>query len=58
MTPLPQLVHMASNGGTVHKYQLSGGKRQFIRYIGCNHGSCMFFEDVDQASKYIQNVQQ
>ena len=53
MSPLPQLIQANSNGGTIHKYKLSGGKTLFMRYIGCFNGSCKFFNDIDEATKFI-----
>ena len=33
MATLPQLVKATPQGGTIHKYQLSGGKTSFMRYL-------------------------
>ncbi len=54
MSPLPQLIQTHQNGGTIHKYELSGGKKQFMRFIGCFDGSCKFFNDVEEATRYLE----
>ena len=55
MTVLPKLVHATPQGGTIHKYQLSGGKREFQRYLGCYMGSCKFCNDVEEATEYVRS---
>ena len=57
MSPLPQLVHATPKGGTIHRYELSGGKRQFMRYLGCYLGTCKFCNDMDEANQYLQSLQ-
>ncbi len=57
MPPLPQLIHSTEQGGTIHKYQLSGGKRTFRRYIGCYLGTCKFFNGFEEASEYIETIE-
>ena len=56
MAPLPQLVTSTPQGGTIHKYELSGGKRSFLRYLGCYLGSCKFCNDLDEANKYVESI--
>ena len=55
---LPELIYAAPEGGTIHKYEIVGGKRKFIRFIGCYLGSCKFYKKIDEASKYIKNLQE
>tara|TARA_Y100001968_G_scaffold118117_2_gene107576 strand:- start:1558 stop:1740 length:183 start_codon:yes stop_codon:yes gene_type:complete len=55
MTPLPQLVKATPTGGTIHKYSLTGGKTNFLRYLGCYMGSCKFCNDLDEATAYIKS---
>ena len=57
MTPLPQLVKATSQGGTIHKYQLSGGKTSFMRYLGCYLGTCKFCNDIDEASEFVSSIE-
>ncbi len=57
MPTLPQLVRATPKGGTIHKYQLSGGKTEFMRFLGCYLGTCKFCNDIDEATKYLQSVQ-
>ena len=57
MPTLPQLVRATPKGGTIHKYQLSGGKTEFMRFLGCYLGTCKFCNDIDEATQYLQSVQ-
>ena len=57
MASLPQLVHSTAQGGTIHKYELSGGKRSFLRYLGCYLGSCKFCNDMEEASSFLESVE-
>ena len=56
MPPLPQLVTSTPEGATVHRYELSGGKRLFPRYLGCYLGTCKFCNDLDEATTYIKSI--
>ena len=58
MPPLPKLVHSTPQGGTIHKYELTGGKRSFMRYLGCYLGSCKFCNDIEEANNYVESKQQ
>ena len=55
MSSLPQLVLTTDQGGTVHTYELSGGKRSFQRYLGCYLGTCKFCNNLEEATEYIEN---
>ncbi len=44
-------------GGTVHKYPLTGGLSEFERYLSCYLGSCQFNNDMDGAAKHLANIQ-
>ena len=57
MPPLPQLVKATPQGGTIHKYQLTGGKRSFMRYLGCYLGSCKFCNNIEEASEFLSAVE-
>ncbi len=57
MAPLPQLVIATPKGGTIHKYELTGGKRSFLRFIGCYLGTCKFCNDIDEAEEYIRSIE-
>ena len=37
---LPELIYAPIDGGTIHRYEISGGKRKFLRFIGCYLGQC------------------
>ena len=54
MPALPELIHATPQGGTIHKYNLSGGKRDFLRYLGCYMGSCKFCNDVEEATDFVK----
>tara|TARA_Y100001970_G_scaffold283338_1_gene398207 strand:+ start:740 stop:919 length:180 start_codon:yes stop_codon:yes gene_type:complete len=55
--PLPQLVHSTPQGGTIHKYELSGGKREFLRFLGCYLGTCKFCNDIEEATDYLSKIE-
>ena len=56
--PLPELIYCSINGGTIHKYEISGGKRKFLRFIGCYLGQCHFYRNIDDAIDYIKNLKE
>ena len=53
---LPQLIFASPEGGTIHKYELIGGKRLFMRFISCYLGSCSFYENIEDAEKHLEIV--
>ena len=57
MATLPQLVKATPQGGTIHKYQLSGGKTSFMRYLGCYLGTCKFCNDMQEASEFVSSIE-
>ncbi len=57
MPALPELIFTNQQGGTIHKYQLTGGKRTFMRYLGCHLGACKFCNDLEEATLYIKSEQ-
>ena len=46
MATLPHLIKATPQGGTIHEYQLTGGKTSFMRYLGCYLGTCKFCNNV------------
>ena len=50
---LPELVFISPEGGTIHKYELSGGKRLFLRFISCYSGNCRFYDSIEEAAKHL-----
>ena len=57
MATSPQLVKATPQGGTIHKYQLSGGKTSFMRYLGCYLGTCKFCNDMNEASEFVSSIE-
>ena len=57
MSTLPQLVKATPQGGTIHKYQLSGGKTSFMRYLGCYLGTCKFCNDIEEATEFVSSIE-
>jgi hypothetical protein len=55
MSVKPLLIETTSNGGTIHTYPLTGGKKTFERYLGCYSGTCQFFNDIEKAKEFIEN---
>ena len=51
---LPQLIFISPEGGTIHKYELTGGKRLFMRFISCYSGYCRFNESIEDAAKHLE----
>tara|TARA_Y100000589_G_scaffold148548_1_gene141954 strand:+ start:1031 stop:1219 length:189 start_codon:yes stop_codon:yes gene_type:complete len=51
---LPELIFASPEGGTINRYQLSGGKRLFIRFISCHLGSCRFYKNIEEAARYLE----
>tara|TARA_Y100001968_G_C19225856_1_gene652001 strand:+ start:346 stop:528 length:183 start_codon:yes stop_codon:yes gene_type:complete len=52
----PVLVTSTPEGGTIHKYQLSGGKKEFMRYLGCYLGTCKFCNNLEEANDYLKSI--
>ena len=57
MAPLPELVQATPQGATIHKYELSGGKQSFMRFLGCYLGSCKFCNNLEEANDYIKSIE-
>ena len=55
---LPELIYAPIDGGTIHRYEISGGKRKFLRFIGCYLGQCNFHKNIDDANNYIKNLKE
>tara|TARA_Y100001968_G_C19161108_1_gene620895 strand:+ start:561 stop:764 length:204 start_codon:yes stop_codon:yes gene_type:complete len=53
---LPELIYAPLEGGTIHRYELTGGKRKFMRFIGCYLGQCNFYKSIDDAIEYIKTI--
>ena len=54
---LPELVFISPVGGTINKYELSGGKRLFLRFISCYSGNCRFYESIEDAANHLDLAQ-
>ena len=55
---LPELIYAPIDGGTIHRYEITGGKRKFLRFIGCYLGQCNFHKNIDDAIDYIKNLKE
>ena len=55
---IPELIYAPLDGGTIHRYEISGGKRKFLRFIGCYLGQCNFHKNIDDAIDYIKNLKE
>ena len=55
---LPELIYSPLKGGTIHRYEISGGKRKFLRFIGCYLGQCNFHNNIDDAIDYVKNLKE
>ena len=45
----PKLMYTSPEGGTVHSYDIEGGKQSFHRFLACYLGSCEFYNTFDEA---------
>ena len=55
---LPELIYAPIEGGTVHRYELIGGKRKFLRFIGCYLGKSNFYNNIDDAIEYVKKLKE
>ncbi len=55
---LPELIYSPIDGGTIHRYEISGGKIKFLRFIGCYLGQCNFHKNIEEANDYITNLKE
>ena len=55
---LPELIYAPIDGGTIHRYESSGGKRKFLRLIGSYLDQCKFQKYIDDAIEYIKNLKE
>ena len=53
----PELIHATPQGGTIHKYPLSGGKRSFEKYLGCYLGTCKFCNNIEEATEFVSSIE-
>ena len=52
----PELLKTNSKGGTIHSYQLTGGRTIFDKYLACNDGYCTFYNSMEQAETGLQKM--
>ena len=50
----PELLYTSRGGGTIHSYELTGGKTVYERFLACYLGYCEFFNDMDEAKKALK----
>ena len=50
-----ELIFLSPNGVTIHKYKLSVGKREFMRFISSYLDNCKFYKNIDDAAKNLEN---
>ena len=53
---LPELIYAPPEGGTIHRYKITGGKREFVRFISCYFGNCKFYKNIEEANKYLKDI--
>ena len=49
----PKLLQTTSQGGTIHSYDIEGGKHTFERFLACQEGSCVFYSSMKDAEKHL-----
>jgi len=52
----PVLLKTDSNGGTIHSYQLTGGRTTYDKYLACNKGQCVFNNTLQQAQTCLEKM--
>ena len=55
---LPELIYAPIDGGTIHRYEITGGKRKFLRFIRCYLGPCNFHNNNDDAIDYRKSLKE
>lgn len=53
----PSHLYTSPNGGTIHAYPLTGGKTEFNRHLACYGGSCVFFNEYNDAIDYLGQIE-
>ncbi len=49
----PRLLYTSPEGGTIHSYDIEGGKTTFERFLGCYMDFCRFYDTFQEAKDYI-----
>ena len=49
----PELLHTTQKGGTIHGFELEGGKRTYTRFLASYLGSSKFCEHMEEAQAYL-----
>ena len=50
----PALLYTSPGGATIHSYPLTGGKREFERYLECYLGTCVFHNTLKEAKEAVR----
>ena len=53
----PELLHTTTKGGTIHGFQIEGGKRTFSRFLASYLGSSKFCGDLKEAQAYLSALE-
>ena len=53
----PELLHTTTKGGTLHGFQIEGGKRTFSRFLASYLGSSKFCGDLKEAQAYLSALE-
>ena len=57
MIDKPELLSVSPGGATIHRYQLTGGKTVFTRFLGCYLGVCKFCGSLEEATDYLTTLE-
>ena len=52
-----KLLHTSTKVGTVHEFQLPGGKSEFTRFLASHLGSSKFCETEEEALAYLSAME-
>ena len=52
----PELLKTDGRGGTIHSYQLTGGRTTYDRYLACRKGHCTFYDSMELAETGLRKM--
>jgi len=52
----PELLHTTLQGGTIHAYDIEGGKSTFHRFLACQEGFCVFYNSMKDAEEHLLKI--
>lgn len=53
----PDLIRTTEKGGTIHGFELEGGKRTYTRFLASYLGSSKFCSDIEEAQAFLSAME-